>query len=299
MKWGRCRQIFQKVVNGVIDLCCWTGIAFAALMLLQVVAVTSFKIPSDSMEPALVAGDAILVEKWTLGGRIFNLMKAVDREPVKMYRLPGWGNLKRNDVLVFNYPYAERWDSLTFDVMTYYVKRCIALPGDTLEIRDAHYRVRGCEEALGCVEAQDELEELLKTGRAHDRGVVVRSYPEREGVAWTIGEFGPFYVPRRGDCIAMTPLHEKLYNHIIEWEQQKPLTLRGDDVLLGDSIIREYTFKENYYFVSGDKMANSRDSRYWGLLPESFVVGRVWRIWMSKDLWNQKIRWNRLWKKVE
>ncbi|WP_270311660.1 S26 family signal peptidase [Bacteroides xylanisolvens] len=53
-------------------------------------------------------------------------------------------------MLVFNFPYPEnRWNSISMDVMRYYVKRCIALPGDTLEIREGRYKVRGCGERLG------------------------------------------------------------------------------------------------------------------------------------------------------
>lgn len=37
----------------------------------------------------------------------------------------------------------NRWDSIRLDVMQYYVKRCIALPGDTLEIREGFYKIRG------------------------------------------------------------------------------------------------------------------------------------------------------------
>lgn len=72
----------------------------------------------------------------------------------------------------------------------------------------------------------------------------------------------------------MNPETRLLYRNVIEWEQKKKLTLHGDSVLLGDSVIHNYRFCENYYFVSGDKMVNSKDSRYWGLLPEPFIVGR-------------------------
>ena len=44
---------------------------------------------------------------------------------------------------------------------------------------------------------------------------------------------------------------------------------------------------------------NSQDSRYWGLLPESFIVGKAVRIWKSVDNSTDRIRWNRIFKKIE
>lgn len=49
------------------------------LIVLQVFVVTSFKIPSDSMEPSLLAGDYILVDKCSGGARLFNVLDAVEK----------------------------------------------------------------------------------------------------------------------------------------------------------------------------------------------------------------------------
>ncbi len=45
-------------------------------LLLQIFVFASFAIPSDSMEPALIAGDNILVNKWVMGGRLFDIWEA-------------------------------------------------------------------------------------------------------------------------------------------------------------------------------------------------------------------------------
>lgn len=289
-------KYYGKVVNITFSIC----MVIVASFILQLFVVTSFNIPSDSMEPTLLPGDYILVEKCSKGARLFNIFATLDGKRTAIFRIPGLKNLKRNDVLVFNYPYPKKGEHITFDVMSYYVKRCIALPGDTLEIRKAHYRVRGYNQALGNVEAQFFLHNILISGRAQERGIVVRSYPKNHLFDWSIGEFGPFYIPAKEDVVDMTPRNGVLYKRVIEWEQSKTLKIQDDNtIILGDSIIHRYQFKENYYFVSGDKIANSRDSRYWGLLPESFIVGRAWCIWKSIDRDTNKMRWGRIFKKIE
>ena len=58
-------------------------------------------------------------------------------------------------------------------------------------------------------------------------------------------------------------------------------------------------FKENYYFMGGDNMENSKDSRYWGLLPEPYIVGVATRIWKSVDKYTDEVRWDRVMKHIE
>ena len=286
----------DKILNLFLMVC---G-AVLIWILLQVTCIATFKIPSDSMEPALLDGDNILVNKCVMGGRLFNIGDALEDEEVNISRLPGWGKVKRNDVVVFNFPYLEqRWDSIAFRVMKYYVKRCVALPGDTFEISRGHYKVHGYISELGNVESQDNLMRIVERGREVDYGIVMRGYPYSDIVDWDIMNLGPLYLPAKGDVIEMTPKHVALYRNAIEWEQKKKLLLRGDTVLLNDSVIHTYRFKENYYFVAGDKVMNSQDSRYWGLLPEPFIVGKAVRIWKSVDRNTDKIRWNRIFKKIE
>ena len=131
------------------------------------------------------------------------------------------------------------------------------------------------------------------------RGVVMESFPWSKRLGWTIKEFGPLPVPAKGQVVSLDSISILFYQHIIRYEQKKELSLRDKLIYLGDSLIREYRFKENYYFVSGDNMENSRDSRYWGLLPESYIVGKATRIWKSKDPADGHIRWDRVFKKIE
>ena len=264
--------------------------------ILQMTMATTFRILTDSMQPALQPGDDILVNKSIMGARIFNIWNAAEDKGVKIYRLPGLRKVKRNDVLVFHYPYSHKSDSLSMHLLNYYVKRCIALPGDTMGIRQGHYYIKDIDETIGNVEAQERIARLNKENA---RGIVMDTYPWDKYMNWTIQDFGPLYVPAAGQTVAMDSTVVKLYRNLIAWEQKKPLTMKENQVYLGDSLIQEYSFKENYYFVGGDYMENSKDSRYWGLLPEPYIVGVATRIWKSVDKFTGKIRWDRVMKRIE
>ena len=263
---------------------------------LQIAYFATFRIPTDSMQPTLLPGDNILVNKSIMGARIFDIWEAAEEKEVEIHRLPGFGKVKRNDVLVFHFPYPHSKDSLSMHLLKYYVKRCIALPGDTMGIKYGHYYVKGLNEPLGNVEAQERIALLDKEDA---RGIVMDTYPWDKYINWTIQDFGPLHVPARGQMVAMDSTAVKLYGKLIEWEQKKPLTWEGNRVCLGDSLIQEYCFRENYYFMGGDNMENSKDSRYWGLLPEPYIVGVATRIWKSVDKSSGKIRWDRVMKRIE
>ena len=164
------------------------------------------------------------------------------------------------------------------------------------EIRGGWYRIRGVDGPLGNPSAQREIALLPDSGA---RGVVMETYPWDKRLGWTVKEFGPLAVPRRGQTVRMDRTACLLYRPLVGWEQKRPLhTDSLGRVLLGDSLIDRYTFRENYYFVGGDKALNSQDSRYWGLLPEAYIVGRAWRVWWSEEPYGE-VRWGRVLKRIE
>lgn len=294
---SKVKRIWRSIVNRTINWCFYGILLFALLMLLQVFCLTSFKIPSDSMEPTLEAGDRILVDKWSLGPRLFNVFKALRHEDVKIHRMPGLGSIQRNDIVVFNFPYAPtRWDSISFDVMRYYVKRCVALPGDTLSIRNGLFKVNGFYGKLGNIDAQRKIAELPDSLEL--QGITMRTFPWNEQLNWTIKRFGPLPVPKRGQVVILNAVTASYYKQLIEWELKKKIKVSGDTVRLGSNVLHAYTFKENYYFVAGDKGENSQDSRYWGLLPEPYIVGKAVLIWKSVDQYTHAMRWERFLKRV-
>jgi signal peptidase I len=101
---------------------------------LGVFFVSTFKIPTHSMAPALLSGDAVVLNKLFQGPRMFrnfDFLETNERPPY--YRLPAWRPIKRNDVLVFNFPYAQGLVPRMGNV--YCVKGCVALPGDSLYVK--------------------------------------------------------------------------------------------------------------------------------------------------------------------
>ena len=290
------RKPFQRYVDKFLAIIFYLCVLLLIGLFFQVTVFVTFRIPTDSMQPTLHPGDNILVNKSIMGARIFDIWEVAEEKEVKIHRLPGLGKVKRNDVLVFHYPYPHKNDSLSMHLLKYYVKRCIALPGDTMGIRKGHYYIKGINEPIGNIEAQKRIEELHKEDA---KGIVMNTYPWDKYIDWTIQDFGPLYVPAKGQTVVMDSTVVKLYRKLVEWEQKKPLTRKENKVYLGDSLIQEYRFQENYYFMGGDYMENSKDSRYWGLLPEPYIVGVATRIWKSVDKSTGKIRWDRVMKKIE
>ena len=295
---ARLKKIALKTFDWFIDICFYLCLLVVAYIVLQVFVVTSFSIPTNSMVPTLQPGDRILVDKCSGGARLFNVFASLRGEEVSIHRMPGWRSFRRNDVLVFNFPYPEgRWDSISFDVMKYYVKRCVALPGDTLEIRNGYLHIRGLGQPVGYLDGQRQVAALPDS--VPPGGVVMDAFPGDKRVGWTIRRFGPLPVPRKGQCVQLDSLSCALYRSLVRWEQRRPLRWHDGHAWLGDSVVSTYRFCEDYYFMAGDNALNSQDSRYWGLLPEPYIVGRVWRVWLSRDPFTGDVRRERLLKKVE
>lgn len=268
----------------------------AAWIVMQVFVVCSFKIPSDSMEPTLEPGDYVLVNKLLIGPRLFNLTDALDGKRVTIYRVPGLHSIQRNDVLVFHFPHPHTWEKIEMHLLKYYVKRCIGLPGDSVWIRNGYYRINQRTDTLGNPAAQKQISRMSPDMFAEN---VYRTFPFDSLLSWNIRQFGPLYLPKEGDEIRMNRTNYLLYKKVIEWEQQGELSFQDSVVYLNQEPISTYRFRKNYYFMGGDNGVNSQDSRYWGLLPEEYIVGKVWKIWKSIDPYTDEFRWDRFLKTVK
>ena len=246
------------------------------------------------MEPAIWAGDYILVNKLVLGGRVYKNFDFRKGGKVETRRLRGWREVRRNDVLVFNFPYTER-QKLEFDLNTFYVKRCVAIPGDTFFIENGIYKVANRKDTLGCY-----WQQLLVSERDDAQlSKAFRCFPKATGYNWNMKNFGPLYVPGKGDRLTVDSQNIHLYRNLIAYESGREVSIQGDTVLLGNEILTAYTFLKNYYFMTGDYALDSRDSRYWGLLPEEHIVGKAAIIWKSEDMQTGKYRWHRFFKTIK
>jgi signal peptidase I len=148
----------------------WDAILFAvvAATLIRWLIMEAYTIPTPSMENSLLVGDFLFVSKFHYGTRtprtplqiplthqkiwFTEIPSYLDWIQLPTYRLPGISHVKREDVVVFNVPgYAENnynvprneWKSYPVDLKTNYIKRCVGIPGDVLEIKDRQLIVNG------------------------------------------------------------------------------------------------------------------------------------------------------------
>lgn len=257
---------------------------------IRIFLIASYKISSTSMAPTILTNDYILINKLIIGPRIYWLKNGV----VRIKRLWGTKNVKRNDVLVFNRP-DRNFDELGFDLNTFIVKRCIAIPGDTFYIENGIYKSKNNASPLGYIYSQQKLSQT-KNKNIHED--IFNCFPYDTTYNWNAKSFGPLYIPAKGDNILINHQNIKLYKNMIQYETGKSISTENEKVYLEDSLLKQYTFHKNYYFMAGDNVTASQDSRHWGLLPEDHIVGKAVLIWKSKDS-TGTFRWNRFMKKIK
>ena len=135
-----------------------------------------------------------------------------------------------------------------------------------------------------------------------DANTTVPKAPPKVVVNWNKDNYGPIHIPKEGETVPLTAATVPLYLKVIlRYEDNPGVTFNATDGLLHNadgSVLKEYTIRQNYYWMMGDNRHNSEDSRFWGFVPEEQVVGKAVFIWMSSnphpEQGEPRIRWNRL-----
>lgn len=227
-----------------------------------------------------------------------------------------------------------------------YVKRCVAIPGDTLQIINKRVYTNGIPQKeyegiqfsyviflkpnqfisknvfdrMGIYRYSDYGTYIVAflTNAERDKISSFKSvqqviendyfdhysvgfFPNDTNYKWTLNNFGPLYIPKKGATIKINTKNLCLYERVISYYEHNKLEVKGDQIYINDKLADTYTFKMNYYWMMGDNRHNSLDARFWGFVPEDHIIGKPRLIWLSLDenkSFLGKIRWKRMFKVI-
>ena len=231
-----------------------------------------------------------------------------------------------------------------------YVKRCVGLPGQTLQIKDrvvyldgvankepdnvqyrywvkvnkpipedlAHelgisqedlayyfaqekaYNIPLTEKAKAALQARKDIVTSIEYVPGDDAGGL---YPVNNLTGWTTDNYGPLWIPKKGETIDLTLDNLPMYERCIHAYEGNDLQVKDGKIYINGKETNQYTFQMDYYWMMGDNRHNSADSRFWGFVPEDHIVGKPIFIWLSLDpdrgWFDGKIRWHRLFSWVD
>ena len=262
------------------------------VLFLKTFIIEAYRIPSGSMENTLLIGDFLFVNKFVYGLRTPRYVPLTNLA-IPSVAFPAFKQVRRGDVIVFEFP-GDR-EKLSDPESVNYVKRCIGLPGDTIRILAERVFVNGGELLLP------------PHAKVPESGYGIGWWQQTElfppGSNFTLDNYGPLVVPKRGDRIELDAGTFERWRSLIEKEGHSAQMTREGTILIDGAPTIRYTIEGNYYFVLGDNRDNSLDSRYWGFVPDRNLIGEALIIYWSWDseragnsLWKRfkTIRWNRI-----
>ena len=210
------------------------GLAFILFLIIRTFLVQAFKIPTGSMENTLLIGDFLLVNKLAYGATTPRKVPFLDVE-LPNFRLPGYDTPNRGDIIVFEYPLDRSLD---------FVKRCVAVSGDTVEMRDKVLYINNIPQDEPYVQHTDP-----HIYRSSDSG-----WRDTGRFSWQ-------------------------YAYLTE---EKKKELNGRYYPTRDNF-GPLVVPEGKYFCLGDNRDASLDSRFWGFVDRELIKGRPMILYFSWD----------------
>lgn len=313
----------EKIIKDIKFFC----IAGLTVFILKSSVFGAFFVPTGSMENTIKAGDFLLGNKLVYGVRTPDWIGIPWTDigfDVPYVSFAALRQPEQGDIIIFKYPR---------DPYTLYVKRCIAGPGDTFRMSAKKVYVNDIElplsetgkyapQIFGENDLQDKIygktfgnKDFFKSIRIPKKGDV---YEINENTNWRLlipivfMDGHSVTLKYRGNNFNFTNVgpedvlfrtnDKKVFNDYFPkgkllnpWSK----TVRDSDFkylyIDGVSIhkIKKYTVEQDYYWAMGDNRDNSLDSRYWGFVPEDYILGRALISLFSINFENYLPRMNR------
>ncbi len=243
-------------------------IVFGGFILLNNFVIASFLVPTGSMENEVMTGDFLMVNKFIYGASTpRNIMFTNIRLP--WTTLPAFKDVKRGDVIVFEFPGMR--EEVHPKEFTFYLKRCLAISGDTLEVRNRVVYVNGQPAPLP---KNMKFNFSGKPPGYADERIFPPTAPFNEDF------YGPVVIPKKGMTMTITPQNFAMWQTFIERDGHTA-ELRGGIVYVDGKQTNAYIVEKDYLFGMGDNRDNSLDSRFWGFIPRDYVVGTPMFVYFS------------------
>ncbi|MFC1619641.1 signal peptidase I [Candidatus Neomarinimicrobiota bacterium] len=243
------------------------GIIVLIALALRATVVEAYIVPTGSMEQTIMVGDFLIGNKFIYGMRTPDWLGIPYTKlgfNIPWVRFPRFRKPETGDVVIFKYPHN------TYDK---YVKRLIAGPGQTIDIRGREIFVDGERffhpEHMQFTDRESKSEEWMNPN-IWPRGNGNKDY------------YRALRVPARGDTLSV--IHDRDILWYVSIMDRHDVNQRGNRIYVDGEVADHYVVEQDYYFMMGDNRDQSYDSRFWGFVPHEYILGEALFVYFSLDL---------------